>query len=245
MYNKQGLPSNGVYGYDSVYIRPLHVGDLTLAYRADVEDNITHIIDLVDSTIKDFDARDLTVPDFVYLMAWLRLNSYPVTPFSVSWECPNGHDNVSTLSETNLNIVTCTYDAETNPFKDTCLHAPTVRDMEAIQIIIRDNDLGEGASDADKSNIPTDLKEKLWLMRTAQYVSPIHGTIEERCEKLMHNDIPNIMESLGLLDGFKVRMQHGLTETANLFCSEEECDHHAGIEVTIPLKLVRFFPLDF
>jgi len=222
MYNKQGLPSNGKFGKDHVYIRPFTVGDLALAHRAKVENNMTHIIDLVDRTIKE-DVRDLTVPDMVYCMAWLRMNSYPTTPFRVEWTCANNHKNLGEIKKSNLDIKLC----ESSKYEEVDLYYPTVRDMEYIHDVSDEVDV-----------------EMKWLLEKAQFLSPSLGTLDERV-KFLKDPSKEGMELIGMISSFKEDMLHGITETANLCCKEEECDYHSGVSVVIPMKLTDFFPTDF
>jgi len=226
VYNKQGLPSNGVFGISDVNIRPMQVKDLQLAYRARVEDNITHIIDLVDGCIKE-DARDLTVPDFYYLCAWLRLNSYPVTPLSLKWECKNKHENTDIVSTTNLSITVCDK-SKAGKYADVELHYATVRDLEYINEV--------------KAELP---EHEAWLLDKAQWLSPKLGDITKRVELLKEGGIEDDMALLGSISTFRADMRHGVAESVKLCCEKEECAYHSGVEVLIPMKLVEFFPFNF
>lgn len=75
-------------GVSKMYIRPFCVRELSLLTMGSSmgEQGVGHILRAVDMAIS-CDATILTDGDFEYIMAWLRLNSYPKAPSLVRWRC--------------------------------------------------------------------------------------------------------------------------------------------------------------
>lgn len=76
------------HGIKKLYIRPFCVRELSLLNMGANLGNrgVGHIIRAVDMAIS-CDVNVLTDGDFEYVMAWLRLNSYPKAPSLVKWRC--------------------------------------------------------------------------------------------------------------------------------------------------------------
>ena len=75
-------------GVKKVYVRSFCVKELSLLHMGSNlgSSGISHIIRAVDMAIS-CDVNILTDGDFEYMMAWLRLNSYPKAPSLVRWTC--------------------------------------------------------------------------------------------------------------------------------------------------------------
>jgi hypothetical protein len=92
------------YEFKSLYIRPFTVSDLIALAQGSVEtgSRISHVIRTVNCAISE-DVGLLTDGDFEYVMAGLRIYSYPKTPNQVHWTCkkpvvvPEGSDDNLTV----------------------------------------------------------------------------------------------------------------------------------------------------
>lgn len=74
-------------GISEIYMRPLHVGELSLIYFAtSTKRHIDYIIRALNA-VSNIDMSVLTEADFRFAMAWLRLASYPEAPTFVRWKC--------------------------------------------------------------------------------------------------------------------------------------------------------------
>lgn len=82
------LPTGFYYYPESrpLYIRPFSIAELFIINRGQTTGNIDYIIRAVD-LVCNVDAAKLTDGDFEFVLAWLRLNSFPSAPLQVSWEC--------------------------------------------------------------------------------------------------------------------------------------------------------------
>jgi hypothetical protein len=67
-------------------VRPLEMPELRLMSRAVKLDEISHMARAIDLVISH-DVNDLTIQDFYYVLAWLRMYSRPQVPYLVQWEC--------------------------------------------------------------------------------------------------------------------------------------------------------------
>ena len=98
------LPSGyAFYDFKDLYIVPFkgrHMGKLS---RAREEGSTLHTVEAVSSVLSTPDGRqhlafDLTVPDFYYVLFWLRINSFTKTTFIHSWTCAD-EDHVQQVAE--------------------------------------------------------------------------------------------------------------------------------------------------
>ncbi len=69
-----------------IYARPFVVRELALLHLGSRTKNLEHIIRAVNMAIS-CDASTLTDGDFEFIMAWLRLSSFPESPLLVTWHC--------------------------------------------------------------------------------------------------------------------------------------------------------------
>lgn len=76
------------YNIKKLFMRPLCVRELSLIHMGTSigSTGIQHIIRAVDMATS-CDVNILTDGDFEYVMAWLRMHSYPKAPSLVRWEC--------------------------------------------------------------------------------------------------------------------------------------------------------------
>jgi hypothetical protein len=76
------------YSFDMMYIRPFSVMELNLLYNGmkAKRNGLDFIIRAVGMVVS-CDVNELTDGDFEFVMAWLRLRSYPKGPLLVKWDC--------------------------------------------------------------------------------------------------------------------------------------------------------------
>ena len=161
------LPSRGIfYDKDEVMVRPLKTRHLCKIQGAVESQAISGILNTLDSCI-DMDIRDLTQPDFRFLMYWWRLHSFPKTPLQLRWVSKYGNENISTIVETNLSVAVTTETRErVQQFREKGITYPTVRELEY--------------SILNKLNT-----EDAWLFNYAQYY--IGNSVDEKVERLDNN----------------------------------------------------------
>lgn len=117
------LPSKYImYDFKKIMARGFRVPELRLIAKAAANNDIYYLIRAVDLVL-DVDVNLLTIPDFYYILYWLRIESYPNTPLYMPWKCDNevqvekngkkvpdefspcDYDNISPLHKTDLRIV--------------------------------------------------------------------------------------------------------------------------------------------
>lgn len=133
------LPSRFIpYEAQSLYIRPFSVMELKLIARSVEQNSIDYISQAIDNCI-DLDVYSLTIPDYFYLYYWLRIESYPNTPYYCKWECNEiqtdesvcGHQNISPLTQNEISI---SYLEENQQITNSLLDYPRVRLLEDLTI---------------------------------------------------------------------------------------------------------------
>lgn len=136
------LPSNDVFYSAQVSMRPFAWEELWGIAQGIEDQNLTPIIDAIGSTVQfsevGLTVRDLTLPDFFYLMYMQRLLSYPSTPLTYSYVSRYGNAASFTVTETTL--VTKILEESPEDYKkawaDRGLSPPRVKDLEALQGLV-------------------------------------------------------------------------------------------------------------
>lgn len=114
------LPSDfHPYPFKELKIRPFGVTELKMVARAIEYKSNDYIRQAVDACI-NVPVDILTIPDYHFLWYWLRIESYPSTPYYMPWECDEpvkgedgqvsehavcGHDNMSPLQRTSIETI--------------------------------------------------------------------------------------------------------------------------------------------
>jgi hypothetical protein len=81
------LPSGFIpYSEKELWIRPFALTELSLIHQGRSTNSIHPILRAIDFVIS-MNVFDLTDGDLEFIMAWLRLKSYPDTPITVNWLC--------------------------------------------------------------------------------------------------------------------------------------------------------------
>ena len=214
------LPSGyAPYDFDELMIRPFSFVELKLLSRAAQTKTDMNVVHAVNNCVSE-DAFNLTVGDFYYVLFWLRVNSYPKTPWTVSWTCRNvledeeeqrlcGASNISRISSSSVEIL---------PLEKTELPEgidfPRAKHLDDIQDLLKDPDTR-------------------YLVKEIQWIAG--DSIPEKIRKLESS------ESLDLFEAAKQAsddLQHGIVETIQLKC--KECGGLHSHKMTInPLTFFR------
>lgn len=90
------LPSRfAYYGFKDLYVVPFRNGHLAKLQRANTEGNLQPVVEVVSSVIYTSTpgyqnlAFQLTMPDFFFVLYWLRLNSFTKASFTHKTKCTN------------------------------------------------------------------------------------------------------------------------------------------------------------
>ena len=139
---RQETPSLGVpYGLSHLWVRPITVPILAQVHAAQLRGEqpnqqqaaFTMLVDALAPTIRDFDIRNLTVPDWNSHIYWLRLNSYPKSPFTIPWTSRYGNENVTRVTTSNFKFEELALSREEYlAWNKKGISFPTVRDMEML-----------------------------------------------------------------------------------------------------------------
>lgn len=186
------LPSNFIfYDFDSFHIRPFQIRELSKIFRSAYEENVTHLIDAIDATT-DINVRMLTLGDFYFLMYMQRINSYPKSPYTISWVSRYGNDNKFQVNHTNIQLKYLEDKDKLQEYIDIGLTIPRVSDMELVET--------ENLNQEDK-----------FLYEHAQYMPG--ATIEEKLANLdKYQDLSVISD----INKFKQITDHGVTESVEV-----------------------------
>lgn len=153
-FTRVELPSRcKMYKFKDIFARPLFVGELAALNAANVNDSFTMIIDALAPALS-VDIRELTGPDFRFMMYWWRLNSFLNSPYTFRWYSRYGNLNQRVMSTSNQEIVEMTIsDEELAKYAEKGIRYPLLRDEEAIK---------------DSSDVKGVDR---WLLLRAQYVA--------------------------------------------------------------------------
>lgn len=235
-----------LYPYDRVSIRPLQITDHIKIGSGTKTGSYRLVCEAVGACI-DRNWQGLALADFITLAAWLRLNSYRETPFSLEWTCTaKEHNrevftgkldeqtlkNVSVFNKNDLKITPIDEErlvaitSELAKYGIFC-SAPTVADF----LFTLESDIMQHTEDA-------------FLFELATSLSPQHGkTLKDRLNFLKHyvevtdsdtamtvvsllQQVTEVFEACGVVQTFNVTCKH---------CGEQE-------EKQVEIDLLTFFP---
>lgn len=82
-----GIPSDfRFYDFDAIYYRPFELKELAIIHQGLILKSVQHIIRAVQLVVS-CDLNELTDGDFLFVMAYLRVYSYPNAPMTSNWTC--------------------------------------------------------------------------------------------------------------------------------------------------------------
>ena len=97
------LPSKFLpYNFNELWIRPYKIGEVKKIRATLSNEAKSHEITEIISDCMSINPKELTLGDFWYVLAWLRLNSFENTPLTVTWNCSScsvEQDKIINLSE--------------------------------------------------------------------------------------------------------------------------------------------------
>lgn len=200
---RQDFPSLGVpYGVNAFWVKPLDVLTLSRLHAAQTvghdpnngQKAFTMMLDALQPTIKDFDIRNLTIPDYYAHLYWLRLNSYPRSPFTIPWRSKYGNENNTRVTKSNFEFQELQMSrTEYLRYQADGITFPTVRDMETMF----DSTLTE---------------DKRWMMNHAQYIfipgEPSADWMELKIQKFIDMGA----DAITMITEFADKCVHGVIE---------------------------------
>jgi hypothetical protein len=214
------LPSRGVFygGKDQVLLTPLTVAQVKGIFSANRiksdYDQARTMAGVVQGSVHGFDALQLTTDDYRFVMYWLKLNSYPTVPFTVSWTYFDGERDKevqTAVTMSNWNITSC--DTARAPHRD--LDYPRVRDhIELLKI--------------------EDPAERY----VAEFAQVLRGdSLAAKVAKLLNEPASLIHDVKAHLLDF----EHGVSEHVNVSDPEGK-EPQKTFQVGVTLSLADFFP---
>lgn len=204
------LPSQGVFYPDrrkSVKVSAFTIDQVVMLKSIDatshesVREKI--LADVIGRSLADFDVLDLTVGDYVFLLYWIRLNSYKRSPFMLSWKGEDGIERSAMLQDTTLDVVEV----------DTARAVP--RDFTYMTV-----------RDKIKS-LEIEDKALAWKARYASYLN-LDGNLEARMEALGEMGPDKIVEINQNLEKFL----HGVNELAVVQEGDKEIKIPMKLEIS-------------
>lgn len=153
-------------------------------------------IDAVGSTFKDIDIRDLSHPDWFYILYWHKFHSYPKSSLILDWTSKYGNNNKYRIQETDLKFVYPSISRqeflERYDSKGLCI--PTLRDWELL-------------------NTPNDLTEEdRQIYFRAQYFKG--DTLEDKVDNYFSTGVD--VERLELINELQIDTHHGVINTVDV-----------------------------
>lgn len=219
IWTRQDVPSLGVpYGIPHLWVRTLTVPMLAQVHAAQAmgknpdmqKQALTMLIDALKPTIRDFDIRDLTVPDWTSHLYWLRLNSYPRSPLTIPWTSRYGNENVTRVTSSSFEFEELKMTREEYlGWQKKSITFPTLRDME----LLTDPSLDE---------------ETRWTITYAQYIyiegPPTPDLMRRKIQKLDELGV----EQIALINEFAEKCSHGVIEQVKV--RDEKFDLDSAID---------------
>lgn len=120
------------YNQSEIFVRRFNLVDTIRVTTAMENKDISGFIDAIGACVREpFNVRDMTYPDFTYLLYWHWFNSYTKVPHDLEWTSKYGNKNIYKVTETNLKVRTPTISKV--DYLEWVYHGfavPTLRDVE-------------------------------------------------------------------------------------------------------------------
>jgi len=212
------LTDTSVYDTDiKVKARLLTVADLFRLALGRVLEDPAYILDVVQDCV-DINIYSLTDNDLLYIMAWLRLHSYPKSPIITEWRCYNE-------IEWEGKIQTC------NRLNTQTIHNPKLK-IQTLEDYTPDDILTLPTVSTYLDVFYTDKEESL-MMENARYIKE-GKTLKEKLDILKDMDLGIVKR----IHDFKQANSYGIYEVLELKCLQ--CGY--STPYTITPDILTFFP---
>lgn len=201
-WQRLDFPSRNVFYLDlkeDIYVRPLSVATVNNIYKSIERQSPALYFDALNEHIS-IDIRDLTYPDFVYFCYWLRIESFPKTPYTFNW--------VSRYGNTNTVVM------QTLPFKVHELQMTREEYLEyrALGIVmpsLREAEVLSNMNEEDEGD-----RENRWAVNYAQYVDKGDHPLDQnlmryKLDRLLSNPDASFIETI---QEFSDKVTHGIDE---------------------------------
>jgi len=227
-FQKVDPPSNMIpYAHldehgDGLWLRSFDISDLERIYDAIETKNHTAYLDSLDECV-NLDIRDLTSPDCVFTQYWIRMASYPRSPYTMEWTSRYGnelreqiqqvrstHELLAEAATTMLDVVYLDMSAEEYAeWRAKGISFPTVREAEYIINTTPAEDPTTGRRD---------YAPGAFAMQNAQYLllpddAPIERRMEQKLELFRQR---KEVQFLSDIQEFAARAEHGVIESIKL-----------------------------
>lgn len=235
-----------LYPFDRISVRPLQITDHIKIGSGTKTGSYRLICEAVGACI-DRNWQGLAMTDFIAIAAWLRLNSYRETPFSLEWTCTASEHNrevftgkvgeetlknTSVFTKSDLKITPIDEERLVSLTTELARHnifcsAPTVADF----LFTLESDIIQHTEDAFLFDLATSLspqhgktlKDRLNFLK--QYVEVTDNDTAMAVVSLLQQ-VTEVFESCGVVQNFNVVCKH---------CGEQG-------EKQVEIDLLTFFP---
>lgn len=239
------LPSNYVfYPFKDVYARAFKGRNLAKLSRAATEKSTLHLVEAVSSVLSSSCGRenlafDLTMPDFYYVLYWLRLNSFTRVSYIHRYSC-DSEMHVQQIMEGKLSVDSLR-NAVTIKKADLLVRKLDVMvDVPEIQypgVILWPCTMREALEISEDERVIDD-EEFSWAAGLGIYLRRTDGkamTLDERVA-IVNDMSPDDVHALTEYD--KLMTSYGIEETIAVQCSACGCKRRS----VITLQAHDFFP---
>lgn len=191
------------YKFREVWLRPLTIDSLSKLHSARVNQSFSILVDALDECI-NVDIRNLTPEDFVFVMHWIRDNSYPTVPIKIEHKTIYGNTvevnvRIGDLKITELNMTREEYKV----WYDKGYAFPSVRDAEVIT--------------RNEENMDP---QQEWLLETAQYIRPFDENEEVDYGNFINNKLARLSKmvpnAVVEVEEFKQLIYHGVEQSVKV-----------------------------
>jgi hypothetical protein len=254
-YITVGLPSLFQwYPFKQLSVRPLRVPEVKKIHSAHITNDLRMFYEAMAPCL-DQDVFELTVGDVYSVMFWLRINSYPKTPYTVRFKCTNPEHIGHTLTDPEPGETWTRLPMESldnsHDVVNTMIEEIPMKSLDEIGPQL----LATGLAQKGIAFAPTRVRDLVevgemanedwfdegddFLCRLASYLDQRHGeTLKERYDFIMNNPDIFTPDDVMELDQIAELFTHGVRETVKLNC--KECS--ASNTVELPIDARTFLP---
>ena len=239
------LPSNYVfYPFKDVYATVFKGRNLAKLSRAATEKSTLHLVEAISSVLKNSDntpdiAFELTMPDFYYVLYWLRLNSFTRITYTHQYSC-DSESHIQMIMDNKAPIESLRQAVTIKKADLLVRKLDVMTDIPEIQypgVHLWPCTMREAVEIAEDQRVIDD-KDFAWAAGLGIYLRRTNGprlTLDERVA-IVNDMSPDDVHALTEYDS--IMTGYGIEETVVVQCATCGCKRHSVIE----LQAQDFFP---
>ena len=233
---KVDLPGGRLYT-DTCYVETFGADDVASIYNLVSKEDPSVLIEIMNRKI-NLEASDLATYDYEFLLWWQRVNSYPMTPHKINWDCPYcdlRNDTVVTTGMLESKDIDEDYDHGDMGLDIYSREDPLYIRLQLVGDTPKARNFLRETYEVSTPN-PGQFRKALISCMT----EPSGGTLKERYVDLFSGENKLTADDYYLIESFEKDFSYGVPDSSMITCNNKRCRRES--RVAFSLDLAHFFP---